>query len=208
MKTPLDHLVYAAPTLEAGMLAVEALLHTAPVMGGQHKGRGTHNALVGLGAGCYLEIIAPDSNQPRVPPPLWMGVEMVARPQLIAWALKSDRLPEIAALSKRQGLPLGSLSEGQRTRPDGVVLRWRLIEPSTRLAEGVFPFFIDWGDSPHPAAALPQAGQVLALRAIHPFPEILTEHLHHLGVSIEVVHGDVPGLCAQIQTPHGLVVLR
>ena len=55
-----DHLVLGAPTLEAGIAWAEATLGVVPQRGGRHPQWGTHNALVSLGHGAYLEILARD----------------------------------------------------------------------------------------------------------------------------------------------------
>jgi hypothetical protein len=72
----------------------------------------------------------------------------------------------------------------------------------------VVPFFIDWGDTPHPAADAPPAGQLVALRAEHPDPESVRHVLGVLGLELQVDQGDTPTLVATLDTPNGVVVLR
>ena len=68
MKIALDHLVIAAPTLDAGCRHVAEQLGALPEGGGAHVGMGTHNRVLGLFGGIYLEVIAID---PDAPPPGW-----------------------------------------------------------------------------------------------------------------------------------------
>ena len=65
-----DHLVVAAPSLEAGVAWCEATLGVTPGPGGRHPQFGTHNRLLKIASEAYpqayLEIIAID---PQAAPP-------------------------------------------------------------------------------------------------------------------------------------------
>ncbi|MEM6646872.1 MAG: VOC family protein [Bacteroidota bacterium] len=184
----LDHIIFAAPTLEAGMNAIEQQLGMRPVYGGQHHGRGTHNALLGLGQTCYLEVIAPDPSQPEVPRPLWMGVDQVTAPGLIGWAVRTADLNAFCAAALAAGWPVGLIADGERRTADGHLLRWCLTEPSTNLADGVFPFAIDWGATPHPGGRLPQLGEVERIEVWTALPERLNQ-LHTSRLLLSVARG-------------------
>ncbi len=58
MKAVFDHLAISAASLEQGALAVEAMLGVGLEPGGKHAFMGTHNRLLSLGPGEYLEVIA------------------------------------------------------------------------------------------------------------------------------------------------------
>jgi hypothetical protein len=58
---------------------------------------------------------------------------------LAAYALST---PDVDAVARR--LPGTVVIPGERHRPDGTVLRWRLAGLETALAEPVLPFFITW----------------------------------------------------------------
>jgi hypothetical protein len=161
----IDHLVYATPDLNRGIEEVEKLVGVRAAPGGRHPGRGTRNALVALGPSVYLEIIAPDPDQPPPETPRAFGIDALSRSRLAAWAVKGRHIEDIAATAARNGVPLGEIASGSRKRPDGVLLSWRYTDPRAMVAGGVVPFFIDWGDSPHPAVTAARGASLIGLRA-------------------------------------------
>lgn len=189
------------------MDTIEALLGARPVYGGQHQGRGTHNALLSLGPDVYLEVIAPDPAQSEVPRPLWIAADSVTAPRLIYWAAKSNNLEALVEKARGQGLELGQVSSGNRSRPDGQLLHWKLTDPRANPADGILPFFIDWEDTPHPARSLPRGGAFVSLEARHPEPESVNAMMQVVGLGLNVQHGQEPALFARIQTPTGVVVV-
>jgi hypothetical protein len=86
----LDHLVLAAHSLTQGVEYIREKLGVEPQGGGQHASQGTHNRLLRLDRGCYLEIISidPDGNRPGHP--RWFDLDsrklqakLLERPRLI-----------------------------------------------------------------------------------------------------------------------------
>ena len=206
--TRIDHLVYAVPVLESGVDHIEALLGVRASPGGRHEGRGTHNALLALGPRTYLEIIAPDPEQRAVKRPLWFEADRVTIPRLVTWAANAATLENIAQQSRLHGIDLGEVSGGQRRRADGVELRWRYTDPQRRLAQGIVPFFIDWGDTPHPAKSAAQGAALIALRAEHPDAEQVQNTLRALGLNLPVIVGEQPALIATVESARGRIDLR
>jgi hypothetical protein len=76
------------------------------------------------------------------------------------------------------------------------------------IADGIVPFFIDWGRTPHPAESAAQGTRLVDLELVHPDAEAVQRMLHHLGVRLAVNHGSAPSLTATIDCPRGRVVLR
>jgi hypothetical protein len=203
-----DHLVYAAADLSAGMTRIARLLGVEPAAGGQHPDRGTRNALVALGARTYLEIVGPDSDQPAPNGPRWFGVDSLPEPRLVTWAAAVADIEAAVEDARLAGIGLGPLREGRRTRTDGVELLWRFTDPASVVGDGLVPFLIDWGASPHPAATAPDGGALISLRAEHPDPSSVERCLNVLEVEIAVARGQTPALVATIRTRRGDVELR
>jgi Glyoxalase-like domain len=203
-----DHLVYATPDLNRGIRELEKLLGVRATPGGQHPGRGTRNALLALGPTSYLEIIAPDPEQPTPQTPRSFGIDGLKESRLVTWAAKGNALEQLTREAARKGVRLGEVISGSRQRPDGVVLSWQFTNPRTVLADGIVPFFIDWGQSPHPARSAAGGLSLIDLRAEHPDPEGVQHTLRQLGLYLPVQRGSKPALIAVINGPRGRVELR
>jgi hypothetical protein len=203
-----DHLVYGTPDLQAGIEKLEKLLGVKATPGGQHPGRGTRNALIALGPATYIEIIARDPEQPEPASPRPFGLDGLSEPRFVAWAAKASDPAALASRAAAQGITLGDVTAGSRRRPDGVLLAWRYTNPRVVVADGIVPFFIDWGKTPHPAASAAAGASLAALRAEHPDPERVQKMLGHLGLDLAVTKGPKPALIATINSPRGRVELR
>ena len=205
MLPKIDHLIFAAPTLESGMDEIEKLLGIRPIVGGQHKGRGTHNALLAFG-NIYFEVIAPDPTQPNVPKPLWMKTDQASQPQLWTWAAANSDLFELEKTANENQISLGKIESGTRTQPNGNILKWQLTEPILENENGIMPFFLNWGETIHPSKTLPQAGEVLSFKAIHPNPDLIKNQLKKLGINLILEKGTHPHLEATIRTVEGKII--
>lgn len=218
-----DHLVFAAPDLESGVDAVRSLLGVEPVAGGRHARWKTRNALVGLGPGTYLEIIAPDGRSATNPPngrPF--GIDGLSAPRLAGWAARASPLEPVVAEARSMGIELGSVLEGSREASDRTVLRWRLTDPAADRDGGTLPFLIDWDESPHPASSLSHPCRLGEIRITHPDPKRIRTFLGPLGSRIRIEGGSgaaedesevgngtsQPAISALLDTPRGLVTLE
>jgi hypothetical protein len=203
-----DHLVYATPDLERGIREVESLLGVRATAGGQHPGRGTRNAVIALGPAAYLEIIGPDPDQATPTSPRWFGIDNLERSTLVTWAAKTDDVDRAHRVAVANGIPIGEVRSGSRRRSDGILLSWRLTEPANDKDNGVIPFFIDWGASPHPSQTSAQGAMLTELRAEHPDSERVQRSLRMLGLHMAVTLGPRPALIAIVDGRHGHVELR
>jgi hypothetical protein len=199
----LDHILLGVSDLDYGIGWVEQRTGVRAAVGGVHPGRGTRNALLSLGRRCYLEIIAPDPQQPLLPAA--QPLAAMHEPRLFNWAVHTDDIEAAAKRAVAAGLAIEGVAEGSRARPDGKILRWK----TCRLKDdhgGLLPFFIRWDrDSVHPAADAPE-GCVLE-RFVLQTPDVpaLEKLLRGLGVEVSVAPGKAPALQAAIKIPKGKV---
>jgi hypothetical protein len=211
-RLPIDHLVVAGPDLGSAAQRVAEVVGEAPIAGGQHRGRGTRNELVGLGDGCYVEVIGPDPDQPDPPAARSFGIDDFAphaSAALIGVAVRAMGETfdaHVARLSDR-GIPT-EVRDMTRTRPDGIVLEWRLAVPVADPIPGLFPFVIDWMTSDHPSASLGPVATLRRLRIGHPQPEHVSLACKAFGIECEVFGASSPQMIATLATPSGEVELR
>ena len=203
-----DHLVYATPDLNRGVDEIENLLGVRATAGGHHPGFGTRNALIALGPTTYLEIIAPDPEQPPPAQPRPFGLDGLKRSRLVTWFVTSPNLERLRVEALKKGVPIGEVRSGSRLRTDGVQLKWQFTDPSMLVANGIVPLFIDWGESPHPAKTATKGATLVGLRAQHPDVRAVREMLRHLELDLPVSKGQSPMLIAVIDGPRGRVELQ
>ena len=202
-----DHLVFGAGNLEDGIEFIEEMLGVRAALGGKHVGRGTHNALLSLGNGAYLEIIAPDPEQgvSAMPLPFGLGATMV--PHLVTWAAKAPDIETRLEAARGAGYE-GQLVTMSRKLPDGQLLAWSLTFPPPALAGGVAPFLIRWEPGPHPSETSPTGCALQSMRGEHPDPAPVRRLLDALEVDLEVDEGPAPALIVTIHSPKGIIELR
>ena len=203
----IDHLVFAVPDLDRGVALIEERLGVRAAPGGRHVGRGTHNALLSLGAATYLEIIAPDPEQTDHTLPLPFGLEDGGAARLVTWAAKAPDIERRCQAARAAGYE-GRVLKMSRELPGGSRLDWSLTFPPPALGGGVAPFLIRWEPGPHPSETSPPGCELMELRGEHPNPESLRALLDALGVDLPVSEGPGPALIATIRSPNGVVELR
>ena len=203
-----DHIVYGAEDLQAGIEELAEQLGVRAAPGGKHVGRGTHNALLALGGDSYLEIIAPDPDQTKPASPLPFGLDRVRLPRLVGWATRVTDIERRALQARERGYDPSPVQTMSRRQPDGVLLEWRLTRHTPDPSRLVEPFLIDWGSSPHPSQASPTGVTLVDLRAEHPSPVDVRRMLAALDVDLAVDEGADAVLIATLDSPRGRVVLR
>ena len=198
----LDHLAVAGETLEEATAHVEAALGLPMQRGGVHPLFGTHNRLMGLGPGLYLEAIAIDPDAPAPDRPRWFDLDRLQDPpHLRAWIARIDDLDAALMRHPGAGQPL-DLARGD--------LRWRMAVPGAGVLpfDNRFPALIEWQAGGHPADRLPDArARLERLVVAHPEATALRAALSEFANARVVFEPGPPALRAEIATPHGRRVL-
>lgn len=202
----IDHLVYATPDLDAAVDHLASLLGVRPAGGGRHVGVGTHNALLDLGDRTYLEVIAPDPDQPSPGSARPFGVDGLAQPRLAGWAVAVDDIDAAVAAARARGFDPGEPASMSRVTTEGVELRWRLTRNAT--AGGAVPFLISWGGTEHPSTTAPHGVRLDALAIAHPDPDSVRPAFEALELAVPVEPGPRFELVARLEGPAGHVELR
>jgi hypothetical protein len=203
MRNRLDHVVLAVADLALARAAFADETGVMPIDGGAHAGLGTRNALISFGDS-YLEIIAPDPEQELIGN---MGalLQALEAPRLLHWAVRADDLAAVAEQARNCGLEPGAPRHLSRRTPSGVALSWSVLGVGGHRLGGVVPFYIDWLDSPHPAASAPQVGRA-RFEVTLPVGSREGRLLDPAPAGVEVRSGR-PGLRLEFESPRGTITL-
>ncbi len=202
----IDHLVYGVVDLEAAVDRIADATGVKPVEGGRHLGRGTRNYLLGLSPTSYLEVIALDRENPvaegkRVS----FSLDTLKEDRLITWAIHPTDTDAALQTSMQYGADHGDLFAMSRVDSKGNELSWHLASADAAPYDGLAPFIIDWGTSPHPADGI-SAASLDSLTMTSPDHEKVTGLLHSLGLQVPVEEG-LPRIQATLSGPVGVVVI-
>ena len=196
----LDHLAVSGRTLAEATAFVEDALGVKMQPGGAHAVFHTHNTLLGLEDGLYLEAIAINPDAAIPDQPRWFNLDQFKGPaQLTNWICRTDDLPhDMALMPDGIGTPV-ALQRGD--------LRWDMVVPDSGLLpfDNLCPALIRWNTSDHPATRLAASGcRLKRLTVSHPQADDLANHLGK-ALSDDRVAYEVGacGMRAEFDTPHG-----
>lgn len=202
----IDHIVYAVQDFDGAIDWFEKQTGIRPTFGGYHTTQGTKNALLDLGNQCYLEILAIDSNNTKIKPPRWMGIDQIDRPQLTRWSLKSGDLKSDSDILKAHHSEMGNIQGGQRKMSDGSLLTWQLLMPLPTPKIELIPFMIDWQNSKaHPTSQLAKACELISLHFMHPHPTSLQQVFKQICIDANITTGKEILIKAKIKCPKGII---
>ncbi|MGR3759811.1 VOC family protein [Roseobacteraceae bacterium NS-SX3] len=198
----LDHIAVAGTTLDEAAAYVEDALGVPLQDGGKHEVFGTHNRLLALAEGLYLEAIAIDPEATPERAPRWFDLDRFeGAPRLSNWICRATGLAE--ALER---MPDGAGEPVALTRGS---FSWQMAVPLDGVLpfDNMFPALIEW-NSDHPAERLtPQGCALRRLVVAHPDAADL-EALLPLHDGRVIFETGKAGFEAEFDTPHGIRVLR
>ncbi|MEL6725370.1 MAG: VOC family protein [Pseudomonadota bacterium] len=207
MAQAMDHFVWGVPDFDQGCAEIESLFGVAPEPGGSHPAHGTCNALLSLGTGLYLEIMAPDKPQPGS-----TGARLAEldAPGLVTWVLRRNDLSALSESVARQTLGVTALGpiETERLTLEGDRLVWELLFLVAHEFGGLVPFFIDWRETTHPAITSLNAGTFKSLELQSPRAAQLNALLTGVGADVLAGEAQQDQLTARFEGKSGEVVLR
>jgi hypothetical protein len=179
--------------------------------GGVHMKMGTHNHLMQIGQGIFLEVIA--VNHEIEPPnrPRWFGLDdafvrqqIEIQPALLTWVVNTR---DIDRLMRQATFSLGNTELISRGN-----LSWHfgLPEDGRLLAGGMLPYAIEWQTENHPSANMADLGcSFHSLEIYHPYSRWLQSAIESIGaldlVKINALpKNEAPYMIAYISTPYGI----
>tara|TARA_R110002126_G_scaffold282706_1_gene431352 strand:+ start:82390 stop:83019 length:630 start_codon:yes stop_codon:yes gene_type:complete len=201
----LDHIAIAGESLPEAVAYVQEALGVTMQPGGEHAVFHTHNKLLGLEDGLYLEAIAVNPDAVVPDRARWFDLDRFSGPaRLTNWICRCDDLD-----ATLRAFPEGFGAPVQLQRGD---LRWRMAVPQSGILpfDNCAPALIEWQGDAHPALRLGSGGcRLETLEVQHPdalvLADLLVPFLHDSRVSF--VTGD-PGLKAAFDIAGTKAVLK
>ncbi|HEX6324001.1 MAG TPA: VOC family protein [Vicinamibacterales bacterium] len=203
----IDHLILGIDDLDRGIADFEGMTGVRPVIGGVHPGRGTRNALVSLGEGVYLEIIAPDPKQ-SVESDMVRELKPLMTLTPVGWAVGTDDLFSLQAKLQAREIRHGAAMPGSRALPDGSRLQWSTTEV-TLPQHNWMPFFIKWSDpAKHPSRTSPSGCSLTSAEIQDPNPDPLTHVFSAIRLKVPAKRGEASRMTIRLKCPKGRVTFQ
>jgi catechol 2,3-dioxygenase-like lactoylglutathione lyase family enzyme len=194
MITRFDHAVIAVRDLDEAIRRYQALgFDVRP--GGRHVGLGTHNALIRFGLD-YLELLSVSHEAEAAAGGIFSEplVDFLRKREggLLGYALASSNMEQEVEYLRHTEFPSEPLAM-QRMRPDGNLLKWRLLFPGNMPWRQPWPFLIQWetpdaqrltweGLGTHPNGVTSWVGIAIVVRDLERMTDL---YKHLLGLSVE-----------------------
>ena len=208
----LDHLTVVAPDLAEGVAHVRDCLDLDVPFGQRHLYMGTHNHLLQLGDGVYLEIVARDPAAAPQAHRRWFGLDDQRQVRadwdegrrLRGWVARTDAID--AVLGGRENV----LGRKVALPQDAPAFDFAIPDGGSLPLDGILPSIIDRRGRPRSMATIADLGaRLTSFTLAHPEPAAIEALYRGLAImrAPMVAPGAQPRYSAQIKTPTGPRVL-
>ena len=200
----IDHVILGASDLDSAMVDFERRTGVKPAFGGVHPGQGTRNAIVRVGEGAYLEILAPDPAQ-KVSGTTAAELVGLRRMTPVGWAVGTSDVARLRDRLRRAGFRPDRLSPGSRRRPNGQRISWVTVDIAG-IHRNIAPFFIQWRNpAQHPSRSAPGGCRLHQLAIATPQPAPLQRLIAELRLEVHVARKAKSRIGLSLDCPKGRV---
>jgi hypothetical protein len=194
VNTQVDHIMVGINNLDSGIAMLEEMTGVTAIYGGIHPGKDTRNALLSLGDGIYLELIAPQADLDTITNKFALQILDLNSPTPIHWAISTTDIQSTRSVVSEMGWDPDEVNSGGRDKPDGSSLSWRNFGISEGSDAASIPFFLEWGEgSAHPSTTSTKGCTFVKL-IIHTSDSRISELAEALELRVEVVESEEDSL--------------
>ncbi|MFS0675035.1 VOC family protein [Ornithinibacillus sp. 179-J 7C1 HS] len=147
----LDHIVIAGKNAAEDSITFDDRMAIKAIKGGEHENWGTYNYLAYFSNESYIEWLgikdydtASKSDNPLIQHLVYMLDQNLSVP--FQFALRTNQMDDYIQHFKMNDIPFDGPFPGERERPDGTMLSWRMLFPKYDIEEGMLPFLIEWAN--------------------------------------------------------------
>ena len=196
----LDHITISGMTLSEASDYVESSLGVNLQDGGSHQRYGTHNRLLRLEEGVYLEVIAIDPKKKKPPYPRWFNLDnFVGKPRITNWVCSSQNIEDAFGSFFFEGLEIVKMRRNQ--------LKWLMALPKNGVLpfDGAHPLLLEWKTTPPALRLLPSGCYLKQITIFHPDYVKLREKLKNFNDHrVSFAFNDGVKFHMEISTPNGV----
>ena len=195
----IDHVILGIDDLDRGVKAFEAATGVKPVYGGKHPG-GTHNALVSLGEGIYLEILAVQDGVTVKGD--YADLKALKTLTPVGWAVSSKDSAQLRNRLSAAGIAVSEPEAGSRITPSGSSLSWHSLALKESSAER--PFFIVWSEqTAHPSTTSPSGCKLQQWSIASPRVKDLEQLRQALDLRVDIAEAKASSMRLALACPKG-----
>ena len=202
----LDHVVLAAPELEAAIQEFQDKTGIVPMVSGNIKGLGIKTARVSFEGSSFLEIIAPDPEQSG---PIGTLLRSTGLTGLVPfhWAIRTTNAEALAPEVVKLGYTPDCIGM-TGAKQDGTPRKWEQLYLYGHRMRGMCPFFINWDNSDHPCETMPIVGELIGVTIRAPGDDLIHKLIDHTGSTGFKLEKGSPHFEITFDTPEGEVTLE